>query len=233
MTNARDRQLGYALVFTFLAHGAAMLGMLAFLLPMVPGGGGEGGDLERVMRIAATPLSYRLGWLGWQITAVSDVLLAIALLRATPAGPARRAAIFQLVFVLLAVVPDQTAQLLLVTRGVDLARDAAARRDPTDFLAFEAAMFPLTSGWAAILYTLAAIGWAWTLRASGRWNRVLAYLSPPMLLLFLAISIAPVLPASIRPSDERIGAGNAMAFTILAAWFVAAFVAVKRSRATG
>ena len=70
-------------------------------------------------------------------------------------------------------------------------------------------MFPLTSGWATILYILAAIGWAATLRAGRRWSRLLASLSPPMLLLFIAISVAPVLPFVIRPSGELIGTGNA------------------------
>ncbi len=226
---AGDGLLVRALAFTFLAHGAAMLGMLVFLLPMLPGGGGAGGDLDRAMRVAASPSSYRLGWLGWQITAASDVVLAIALLRGTPAGPGRRAAIAQLVFVLLAIVPDQGAQLLLVTRGVELAREAARLRDASAFLAFEDVVFPLTSGWAALLYTLAAIAWAWTLRATGRWSRALALLSPPMLLLFVAISVAPVVPLAIRPSAERIGAGNAIAFTLLEVWFVAAMLGSRRA----
>jgi hypothetical protein len=229
-TQRRARQLESAIAFTFLAHGAAMLGMLVFLLPMLPGGGGAGTNLDRVMRIAASPLSYRLGWLGWQVTAFSDVVFAVALLRASPAGWAWRAAFAQLVFVMLAIVPDQSAQFLLVTHGVDLARDAVARRDGTDFLAFEDAMIPLTTGWAALLYTLAAIGWAWALRAAGRWSRPLAVLSPPMLLLFAAISIAPLLPVAVRPSSAQIGAGNALAFTLLEAWFVAAFFACKHAR---
>jgi len=200
-------------------------------MPMLPGGGGEGDDLSRALRIAASPQSYRLGWLGWQLTAVSDVILAITLVRASRGASTaeRRASIAQLVFVLLAIVPDQGAQLLLVTRGVDLARAAAASGDVAAFLAFENVVFPLTSGWAAIFYTLAAIGWALTLRARGSWNGALERLSPPMLLLFVAISVAPVLPSAIRPSSALIGAGNALAFTVLEAWFVAAIVAVRRS----
>jgi hypothetical protein len=223
----RERLLVGALVFTFLAHGAAMLGMLAFLLPLVPGGGGSGSDVDRVLRIAASPLSYRVGWLGWQITALSDVVLAVALVRAHEVGVARRAALVQLVLVLLAVVPDQGAQLMLVTRGIELARAAAASGDASPFLAFEERMFPLTSGWAALLYTLAAIGWAVTLRAGGRWSRALATLSPPMLLLFVAISVAPILPEGVRPKSELIGAGNALGFALLEGWFVAALLAVR------
>ena len=223
----RDRVLLGAIVLTFCAHGAAMLGMLAFLLPLVPGGGGEGGDVDRVMRIAASPLAYRLGWLGWQVTAASDIVFAIALLRAS-GERARRAAVVQLILVVLAVIPDQGAQFMLVTRGVELARAAAASGDPSVFIAFENTMFPLTSGWAALLYTLAAIGWAYTFRLSGRYNRTLALLSPPMLTLFLAISISPVLPLALRPRGEVIGAGNAFGFMLLEIWFVAAFVATRR-----
>lgn len=218
-----------AIVFTFLAHGAAMLGMAIFLLPLVPGGGGAGGDVERMLRIAESPLSYRLGWLGWQITAVSDVLLAIALFRVTDAGTrARRWATWTAVLTGLAVIPDQAAQFLLVTRGVELARMGAPYRDTTDFLGFENIMFPLTSGWAAGLYTLGAIGWAVTLRSSGIWNRLLARLTPPMLALFGAISIAPLLPLAVRPRPELIGGGNAVAFTVLEGWFVAVLLLVRK-----
>jgi hypothetical protein len=205
-----------------------MLLMATLLMPMLPGGGGAGGDVERVARIAAGPLGYRLGWFGWQLTAVSDVVLGITLFLATKDGRARRFGILQLVFVVLAVIPDQLAQLELVTRGVELAHVAVERGDPAEFLAFERDMFPLTSGWAAILYTLAAIGWAGALKTSGRWRwgPVLAWLTPPMLLLFLVISIAPVAPRAIRPSPELIGAGNAVAFTLLEGWFVAVFVAI-------
>jgi hypothetical protein len=210
-----------AVVFTFVAHGAAMLGMLLFMLPLVPGGGGTGTDLDRMMRIADSPVGYRLGWLGWQVTALSDLLLAAALFAVTRRGTrARRMAILTFGFVVLAVIPDQTAQFLLTTRGFELAREGAAYRDTTDFIAFENMMFPLTSGWAAVLYTLGAIGWALVLREVGIWNRMLGRLSPPMLVLFMAISVAPIVPLAIRPKPELIGAGNALAFTVLEAWFV-------------
>lgn len=223
--------LDRALVFTFLAHGAAMLGMLLFLLPLVPGGGGAGGELERMTRLADAPVAYRLGWLGWQITAVSDLVLAAGLVRATAAGTrARTMAVAAAAVVVLAVIPDQAAQYLLVTRGYELAKMGAEYRDTTDFLAFEAMMFPLTSGWAAGLYTLGAIGWALVLREIGLWNRLLARLSAPMLVVFAAISVAPLLPLAVRPKPELIGAGNALAFTVLEGWFFVAWRLARASR---
>jgi hypothetical protein len=150
-----------------------------------------------------------------------EKLLAAALFAVTdPATRARRMAIFTFAVVVLAVIPDQTAQFLLTTRGFELAKEGAAYRDTTDFIAFENMMFPLTSGWAAVLYTLGAIGWALVLREVGIWNRMLGRLSPPMLVLFMAISVAPILPVAIRPKAELIGAGNALAFTVLEVWFV-------------
>ena len=66
--------LVFALGFTFLCHGAAMLGMVLFLLPGMPGGGVE--DVAaRAAYIAEHPWRWRLGWLGWQLTALSDLLL--------------------------------------------------------------------------------------------------------------------------------------------------------------
>jgi len=82
------RVLEAALVITFVAHGLAMLSMIAFLLPGLPGGT-TAEDAARIAYIAAHPWLWRLGWLPWQITAGSDLLLAIALLR-TPWIPAFR-----------------------------------------------------------------------------------------------------------------------------------------------
>ena len=145
-----------------------------------------------------------------------------------PATRPRTFAIATAIFVGLAVLPDQAAQFLLVTRGFELAREGAKARDATDFIAFESVMFPLTSGWAAVLYTLAAIAWTMTLRARGTWSKLLARVSAPMLLLFSAISLAPIVPLALRPSPELIGAGNALGFTILEGWFVALWLVIRK-----
>lgn len=209
------------LVLTFLAHGEAMLGMLAFLLPLLPGGGTDD-DMTRIQLIAAHPVGWRLGWAGWQLTALSDIAFAAGLFMLTaPKSRARRYAIISAAFTFLAVIPDQAAQALLDTRGYNLAVDAANYHDATDYLAFEHDVFPLTSGWGACLYTFGAIGWAFTLRELGMWSRWLTRLTIPMLTLFLAISIAPLIPNG--PSPKLIGMGNALAFTLLEGWFVLVF----------
>src|SRR4051794_16955758 len=68
-----------ALLFTFVAHAAGMLAMAALLLPGMPGG--PSADLAaRAAYVAGHPCLWRLGWLGWQVTALSDLLLGVALL---------------------------------------------------------------------------------------------------------------------------------------------------------
>src|SRR5438105_2517482 len=74
------RFLEQALVFTFVAHGLGMLSLIAFLLPGLPGGSTPE-NAPRIAYIAMHPWLWRLGWLPWQITALSDILLAIALVR--------------------------------------------------------------------------------------------------------------------------------------------------------
>ena len=50
-----------------------MLSMAVLLLPGLPSGG-TADDLARIRYVAAHPWLWRLGWLPWQLTALSDVL---------------------------------------------------------------------------------------------------------------------------------------------------------------
>src|SRR5438477_13204583 len=76
-----------ALLFTFIAHAAGMLAMALLLVRGMPGGP-EPELAVRAAYVAQHPWLWRIGWLGWQVTALSDLLLAIALL-ATPWIPTR------------------------------------------------------------------------------------------------------------------------------------------------
>ncbi len=81
VTQARSgRWLARALIVCFIAHGLAMLSMAALLLPGTPGGL-HSDVAARMAYVAAHPWLWRLGWLPWQLTALSDLLLAWALLR--------------------------------------------------------------------------------------------------------------------------------------------------------
>jgi hypothetical protein len=81
MADRSSRLLERALLFTFVIHGVAMGSMALVLLPGMPGGGTS--DLgARLHYLAGHPWLWRLGWFPGQLTALSDLLIAIGLLRA-------------------------------------------------------------------------------------------------------------------------------------------------------
>ncbi len=224
----RDRLLEGALLFTFVMHGLAMLGMVALLLPMMPGGG-TASDAERVALLAAHPWRFRLGWLPWQITALSDGLLGVALLRAR--WVPRLPAIVAFILTLAAVLPDQASQLVWITTGIDAASDAVRRGDLAGYLALERTLFLGTAALGAGLYTLGGVAWCWCFAGAGTWNRALTRLSVALYGIFFVVSLAPALPASRRPSSALVAAGNALGFVLLELWFALVTEAVlRRSR---
>lgn len=208
--HAADRGLERALLFNFLIHGVALVSMAALLLPTLPGGSAAS-DLARIATIAAHPWRFRLGWLPWQACAASDLWLAVAMVRVRwlPRGPA----LAVLLLTLAAVVPDQAAQALWVTRGVDLARTT-----PDAYMAFERAIFPLTAGWGALFYTLAALGWTACFARARTWSRTLSALSVPLWSTMLVAVAAPLLPATLRPSPDFVSTANGLGFLQLQVW---------------
>src|SRR5882724_5694296 len=107
-----------ALLLTLVAHAAAMVSMALFLLPGMPGGGSLD-DASRMAYIASHPWIWRLGWLPWQVTAASDLFVAVALLRTPWVG--RFAAACTVVATVVAVIPDQYGQVAWITKGIALA----------------------------------------------------------------------------------------------------------------
>lgn len=227
MTTAGLRLVEQALLFTFALHALAMLGMVAILLPGMPGGG-VADPAARVEYIAAHPWLWRLGWLPWQLTAASDVLLGIALVRARriPRVPA----VLTLLATVAAVIPDQVGQALWITRGVTLAQEGARTGDPAAYLAFEGRVFPAVAGWGATLYTVGAVGWSWCFAAAGLWSRLLTVLSVVLWTLFGVISPALLLPPGWRVSPAVVSAGNAIGFVLMEVWFLLVAEKVMRAR---
>ena len=205
-----DRALEWALIANFLVHGLALVGMALLLLPALPGGTAHS-DLARVTYIAAHPWLFRLGWFPWQLCALSDLLLAVAMVRVRwlPRGPAMAV----LVLTMVAVVPDQWAQAVWITRGV-----AFAQTDPSAYLALEREIFPLTAAWGALFYTLAALGWTWCFARAGTWSRALTLLSVPLWATMLVAVGGPLLPAPYRPSPAFVSAANGLGFLQLQVW---------------
>lgn len=206
----QDRLLERALVFNFVVHGLALLSMAAFLLPALPGGTSVV-DAERIAYIARHPWLFRLGWLPWQLCAFADLLMALAMVRVRwlPRG----AAALTLALTVAAVLPDQGAQALWVTTGVQL-----AQTDSTAYLALERQLFPMTAGWGALFYTAAALGWTYCFARGGAWSRALGWLSVPLWLTMGVAVSAPLLPPSVRPSPLFVSTANGLGFLQLQVW---------------
>ena len=205
-----DRGLERALLANFFIHGIALAGMALLLLPMLPGGT-AGSDAQRIATIAEHPWRFRVGWMPWQACALADLAMAIAMVRVR--WLPRVGSALVLLLTLAAVVPDQYAQAVWVTRGVELARTDAA-----SYLAFEREIFPLTAGWGALFYTLAALGWTYCFARAGTWSRALTVLSVPLWITMAVAVAAPLLPSSVRPSAAFVSTANGAGFLQLQVW---------------
>lgn len=199
-----------ALIFSLVIHGLAMLSMALLLMPGIPGGGAD--LAARMAYVADNPWLWRLGWLPWQLTALSDLLIAIALLRTRWID--RRAAWLTLLFTVAAILPEQTGEFRWVTEGVALARTGS----PAAYGALEASLFTLTSVWGAFGYTLAALGWTWAFAAAGIWRPWLTWLSAFLWPLFGWFSGGLLLPEPWRPPLWQVGLANGVGFTLLLPW---------------
>jgi hypothetical protein len=212
------RFLERTLLFNFLIHALAMIAMPLLLMSAIPGGGVP--DIsQRVAAVALHPWRFRLGWFPWQLTALADLLLAVALVRTRwiPRVPAS----FTLIVTLAAVIPDQTGQFLWITRGIDLAREAVRSGETSTYLAFETATFKLIAGWGTVGYLAGAIGWTWCFAAAGTWSRALTWLSVATWGIFAVATAIFFLPARLQPNPLLIGAGNAVGFVLLEIWLIA------------
>jgi hypothetical protein len=201
----RERWLERALIANFAVHGTALVAMAALLLAVLPGGGHP--DAERIAGIAAHPWWFRAGWLPWQLCAAADLALALAMLRVRwlPRAPA----IAVVALTAAAVVPDQYAQAVWITRGVELAQS-----DPAAYLALERAIFPYTAGWAALFYTLAALGWTACFAQAGTWSRALTVLSVPLWATMAAAVAGPLIGAP----PAFVSIANGLGFLQLQLW---------------
>ena len=214
--------LVYALVFTILCHGAAMLSMLIFLLPGMPGGTADLG--HRVAYIADHVFQWKVGWLPWQMTALSDLVLAIALVQ-THWIP-KRPALGSLFFTLLAIIVEQPSEYRWVTAGIDIAKEAIRTGNPAPYQAFEMEVFSLTSHWAALFYTIAAVFWSIGLMQGRAWNIWMTRLSIVLWSLLLFVSIGPLITPAI--GSNFVSIGNGIGFNLMMIWFAGAFYLVKK-----
>jgi hypothetical protein len=211
------RFLEASLLFNFLIHAVAMVSMALLLLPGMPGGG-VADDASRVGYIAAHPWLWRLGWAPWQLTALADLVLGVALVRTSwvPRGPA----VLTVALTLAAIVPDQLGQLLWITRGVDLAREAVRTGDLRPYLQFEGPVFRMVGIFGCIGYLLGALGWTWCFAAAGTWSRRLTWLSVATWGTFAAAIAIYFLPPRASPGPFWLSLANALGFVLLQLWLI-------------
>ena len=189
------------------------------------------GDRSRpvMIRIAGSPIGYRLRWLGWQIAAVSGpAARSGARTRRIPA-PARKLAIATAAFVVLAVIPDQTAQFLPRHARLRARKDGRGARDTDRLHAFGDAMFPCSppAGRPSLHARRHRVGAG---AARGRHlGRALARLSPPIVLFFAPSRWR----RSCRSRSARSPSSSALerpAFTVPEGWFVLVWCTPKPRR---
>jgi hypothetical protein len=221
-----------ALLFTFVAHGVGMLGMVLLQLPGMPGGP-QPQLAARAAYVATHPWLWRVGWLGWQVTALSDLLLAIALV-ITP-WIRKPPALLTLAFTLFAVVPDQYGQFRWTWYGVRLAQSAVESGKYELYEQFETHIFRLIAAYGTVGYLLAAIGWTWAFGTAGVWSRRLTWLSVFTWGVF-ALATAALFGQMLHPSQALVvcvSVGNGIAFVLLMLWLASVTERVlRRSRPT-
>jgi hypothetical protein len=217
-----------SLLFTILAHAIGMVSMAFFVLPGVPGGT-HADPWARAEYVATHPWIWRLGWLPWQVTAVSDLLLSFALLRT--AWVKKTPAIIGFVFTLAAVFPDQIAQFRWTWEGVGIAREAMVTGDGEAYSHLESSLFTLTAGWGAVGYILGALAWTGCFATAGVWTRGLGWLSVGTWGMFMASTAMVFAPEAIRSTPlggYAVSFGNAIAFVLLMVWLIGVTELVMR-----
>lgn len=222
-----SRFLEFSLFVVLVVHVIAMFSMALLLMPAMPGAINP--DPIRIAYIAEHPWLWHLGWLPWHLCALSDLLLALAMLRTKwiPKLPALATTLFTI----LAVAVEQPAEFLWNFEGSKLAGISIAAGSLAPYLDFEDEMFLLVGAIAAVLYAIMAFCWTWSFAKAGTWSRTLSWLSAITWTLLLLTGAAPLLPESIQPSLMLIGIGNGIGFTLMALWMVLVLEAVlRRSR---
>ncbi len=219
--STESKFLTLSLVFTILCHGAAMMSMLIFLLPGMPGGTAD--LAHRVEYIANHVFQWRLGWFPWQMTALSDLFLSVALVRTV--WIPRKPAICSLAFTVLAILAEQPAEFRWITSGIDIAKEATRTGNTAPYGLFEKEIFNLTSHWAALFYTIAAIFWSIGLMRGKAWNAWMTRLSLVLWSILLFVSIGPLVSPAI--GSNFVSTGNAIGFNLMMIWFGGTLYLVK------
>jgi hypothetical protein len=209
-----------SLLFFAVVHALALVTMLVLLRPGMDAAAFS--VLERARYVAAHAQAWRLGWLPWQLSALSDVWVSVAfwrLARRRGAAAARRIAGFGLALFVVSALPEQWAEAQLVTSFID-----AASGDLSAWQRKWALYAALTGVWANLGYTVMTYCWMRCARISlGR--PVLAPWLERALLGTFVVSGALTGMATLIAGDATTGAwfmaasaANGLAFPSLIVW---------------
>ena len=182
---------------------------------------------ERAAYVAAHSWLWRLGWLPWQLTAVWDVGLSLALFLYLRQVSGRGWAIASLLASVAAFFPDQWAQYVCVTSFVGFAENVVAGQvSPQQYVALESRLLLYMGTFGCAGYTVMA--WCW-MRATAAfaparspWLLRLGRICWFLFTLCAAANWYSTTRATPTgyPLSELLFVLNALAFPLLSVWMV-------------
>lgn len=209
------RLLESAFWFALFTHGIGLITMAVLLLPGMPGGAVP--DLERIQYIAENQTLWQVGWLPWQLSALSDLLIAIALLQVKQIPAAMRWLV--LLATLVAIAPDQIGQIIWVRDGPLIAHLSIVKDNPSIYLKFEQPIYVMICGWAALLYSVLAVFWTMALRPLLNASKTYYTFSWTIWTLSAVCSVLFLLSSIISIPFIVLAVANAVFFPLLLLWF--------------
>ncbi len=213
----------------WIAVHLAALFTMALLLE--PGMDASRSAAERAAYIAGHPWRWRLGWVPWQLSALIDIAMSIALCRwlAARGGRAVGWAYAGLALTALAVVPDQWGEWRMITDQLA----AATAGDLAAYVAIERWTLLLTGTYGSSGYLL-MIG-AWMLALAGARpgeaaTGVMAKLGIAAMVPFIAsaLVITRAVQTPALEGMQLLVALNGIAFAVLMLWSLSVAVVMGR-----
>lgn len=180
---AHDGRLRASVAAFLITHA---IGLLTMLILILPGISPHVPIVARAAYVHEHATAWRLGWLAWQASALSDVWLTVELARraramGTPA--AQRWMMAALVFLVLALVPDQYAEARLV--------GAFTRAMPLEVWRTELRLYMrMTGTWGCLGYTAMTLCWLQAVPLLRGSRRIAVWSQASMALAFAGAAIA-------------------------------------------
>lgn len=162
------RRLLAAMAFFLVVHALALVAMGAILMRGI-GPAGDVASFERAHFIAANPWLWRLGWLPWQLCALSDLLVCVLLMDWTRVRGGFGWACVSLVLVLAAAIPEQWSEWRMITEQVQVAAAVVRGEAPIAAHAeLEQHLLIVTGSFSATVYVLMTGAWMLAIRSASR-----------------------------------------------------------------